>query len=240
MSERKPMRVVLLDLDGTLTKSDEGIQTCVCRAYDIMGIPRPTQRQLDTFIGPPISESMARYGVPEDMVGRGIELYREGYNTPLFPDPLHEGGKVPGMFLNEVYDGITGALEALRGRGYLLAVATCKPEPQAKAIIEYFGLDRLLDGTWGASMDDTRLHKDQVIRYCFGEIGFDPARGDRAVMVGDRWTDADGAHACGLECIGCQWGYAEPGELADHGVTLFAERPCDLPAVVDGFFAPRD
>lgn len=237
MAAHSARKVVLLDLDGTLTQSDEGIQTCVKRAYDIMGYPRPTQRQLDTFIGPPIQESMARYGVPENMLDRGIELYREGYNTPLFPDPLHPGQKVPGMYLNKVYDGIDGALDKLRSAGYFLAVATCKPEPQAKSIIEYFGLAGKLDGTWGASLDNSRLHKDQVIRHCFDSIGFDAAAGDRAVMVGDRWTDADGAHAMGLDCIGCEWGYAEPGELADHGVTVFAGHPSDLPRVIDGYFA---
>ena len=237
MSEQSPRKVVLLDLDGTLTKSDEGIQTCVKRAYDIMGYPRPTQQQLDTFIGPPIQESMARYGVPENMLDRGIELYREGYNTAMFPDPLHEGKLVPGMYLNQVYDGIVEALDTLRTKGYFLAVATCKPEPQAVSIIEYFGLDKKLDGTWGASLDNSRLHKDQVIRYCFESIGFDASAGEKAIMVGDRWTDADGAHEVGLDCIGCNWGYAEPGELADHGVTLFADHPSDLPAVIDGYFA---
>mgnify|MGYP002245123344 CR=1 FL=1 len=26
-------------------------------------------------------------------------------------------------------------------------------------------------------------------------------------MIGDRYTDIDGAHACNLDAIGCRWGY---------------------------------
>ena len=46
-----------------------------------------------------------------------------------------------------------------------------------------------------------------MIRYCFDKIGFDAAAGDKAVMIGDRYTDIDGAHACNLDAIGGRWGY---------------------------------
>ena len=51
----------------------------------------------------------------------------------------------------------------------------------------------MVDGIYGASTDNSRIDKDQVIRYCFDSIGFDADAGDRALMVGDRWTDVDGA-----------------------------------------------
>ena len=40
MSEH-PKKVVLLDLDGTLTKSDPGIIGCVVKAFEEMGYPVP-------------------------------------------------------------------------------------------------------------------------------------------------------------------------------------------------------
>ena len=55
-------------------------------------------------------------------------------------------------------------------------------------------------------------------------------------MVGDRWTDADGALETGLDCLGCRWGYAEPGELESHGCYRIIEQVDQLPQAVDDYF----
>ena len=100
---------------------------------------------------------------------------------------------------------------------YYLAVATCKPEYQAKPVCDHFHITELVDGIYGASTDNSRVDKASVIRYAFDNIGFNRELDDRALMVGDRWTDVDGAKACALDCLGCGWGYAEPNELVEHG-----------------------
>ena len=75
------------------------------------------------------------------------------------------------------------------------------------------------------------------IRYCFDLIGFDAESGDRAVMVGDRWTDIDGARTCGVDTIGCRWGYAEPGEMEEHGAYEIIDRVDQLADAVERYFA---
>ncbi len=56
-------------------------------------------------------------------------------------------------------------------------------------------------------------------------------------MVGDRWTDVDGAIACGLDCLGCRWGYAEAGELEEHGAYRIIDTVDELAAAVNDYFA---
>lgn len=232
------MRVVLLDLDGTLTQSDPGIIACVVKAFEGMGLPVPDDAELQRFIGPAIIESLRRNHVPEDKLQQGIDIYRDYYaNQAVFDDPNNPGRKVPGRLVNTVYEGIPEQLRRLRERGYHLAIATCKPEYQARPICEHFHIDRMVDGLYGASRDNSRIDKDQVIRYCFESIGFDPAAGDRAVMVGDRWTDIDGARACGVDTIGCRWGYAEDGEMEEHGAHEIVERVDQLADAVERYFA---
>ena len=102
---------------------------------------------------------------------------------------------------------------------------------------EHFHLDTMVDGIYGASTDNSRIDKDQVIRYCFDSIGFDADAGDRALMGGDRWTDVDGAIACGLDCLGCRWGYAEAGELEEHGAYRIIDTVDELAAAVNDYFA---
>ena len=233
-----PKKVVLLDLDGTLTQSDPGIIACVIKAFEGMGLPVPDDDELHRFIGPAIIESLRRNHVPEDMLDRGVEIYRDYYaNQAVFDDPNNPGQKVPGRLVNTVYPGIPEQLAALRAKGYVLAIATCKPEYQAVPICEHFHVDRMVDGIYGASKDNSRIDKDQVIRYCFDLIGFDAQAGDHAVMVGDRWTDIDGARACGVDTIGCRWGYAEPGEMEEHGAYAIINRVDQLADAVERYFA---
>lgn len=232
-----PTKVVLLDLDGTLTKSDSGILSSAIRTYRLLGRPVPTDAELGTFVGPPLVESFTNHGLA-DVADKAVQLYRAAYTTPTFDDPLHPGAdKIPGMFLNEVYPGIPQALKELRARGYFLALATCKPEPQARRICDRFHLTELLDDLFGASLDNTRIHKAQVIRYGFDRIHFDEEQGDRSVMVGDRWTDVDGGHYTGVKSIGCRWGFSAPGELEAHGADMIIDTTDELPDAVDRFFA---
>jgi len=46
--------LVLLDLDGTLTDPYDGITRSVTHALDGLGLPRLEERQLRSFIGPPL------------------------------------------------------------------------------------------------------------------------------------------------------------------------------------------
>ena len=48
MSEH-PKKVVLLDLDGTLTKSDPGIIGCVVKAFEEMGYPVAGRCRIASF-----------------------------------------------------------------------------------------------------------------------------------------------------------------------------------------------
>ena len=208
-----PKKVVLLDLDGTLTQSDPGIIACVIKAFEGMGLPVPDDDELHRFIGPAIIESLRRNHVPEDMLDRGVEIYRDYYanaNQAVFDDPNNPGQKVPGRLVNTVYPGIPEQLATLRAKGYVLAIATCKPEYQAVPICEHFHVDRMVDGIYGASKDNSRI---------------------------DNWTDIDGARACGVDTIGCRWGYAEPGEMEEHGAYEIIERVDQLADAVERYFA---
>ena len=230
-------KVVLLDLDGTLTQSDPGIIACVVKAFEALDLPVPSDEELQRFIGPPISESMQRNHIPPDKLDDAVRIYRDYYaNKAVFDDPNDPGHLVPGRLFNRVYDGISNQLHALRENGYLLIIATCKPEYQAIPICHHFHLDAMVDGVYGASRDNSRLHKDEVIRYAFEHIGFHEGT-DRALMVGDRWTDVDGAVACQLDCLGCRWGYAEPNELESHGAYRIIDHVDELSNAVHEYFA---
>jgi len=204
--------LVLLDLDGTLTDPCDGITRSVTYALDGLGLPRLEERQLRSFIGPPLQDQFAALGLDEGEVGRAVELYRERFRDH-------------GLYENRVYEGVPEALGALAAVPLRLAVATSKPTPFAQRIVEHFGLDVHLDVVAGSTLDGSRRTKADVIRFALTALAADPAD---AVMVGDRAQDVAGARALGLPSIGVTWGYAEPGELEAAGADQVVGTPLEL------------
>ena len=234
---KSPRRLVLLDLDGTLTASHPGIIASVVQTFKELGYPVPDNEELRRFIGPAVSESLRRNKVRTGDIDKGVQIYRRYYSEiASFEDPEHPGQHIPGCLLAKVFDGIPEQLNRMRVHGLTLAVATCKPEYQALPVCDHFGLTPLVDGVYGASKDSSRITKAQVITYALEDIGFDAKRDDRALMVGDRWTDADGALETGLDCLGCGWGYAEPGELESHGCYRVIDQVDRLCQTTDDYF----
>ena len=192
---------ILFDLDGTLTDSGEGIINCAIAALEYFGLPIPERNALRVFVGPPLRDSFPRFGVPVDRVNEAIEVYRKRYVAI-------------GKFENFPYPGIREMLEALKARGHRLYVATSKPEYMAIEILEHFGLAQYFELICGATPDDSRSKKEDVIAYLLGLIG------PGGIMVGDTIFDVDGANANQLIPIAVTWGYGDIREMEQAGAKI--------------------
>lgn len=202
---------IYFDLDGTLTDSGPGIMNAVAYALAAMGRPVPSRASMRRFIGPPLSYSFQAYeGMNPEDARRAVELYRVYYNDR-------------GKFENTPYPGIDRLLEALQAKGKRLYVATSKPEGLSVEILEHFGLAGYFERIAGSTLDDSRSTKIQVLRYAIGMGGR-----ERAVMVGDRHLDVEGARENGLPCVGVVYGYGSRQELQEAGALALADTVEDL------------
>ena len=207
---------ILLDLDGTLTDSREGIFNCIRHAFEGLEHPCPDDVELRRFLGPPLSETFgAVFGMGSPRVTRAIELYRERFT-------------VSGMFENAVYAGIPEALARLRERGARLMIATTKPTVYAERIVEHFGLGRDIEAVFGSELDGTRSDKRDLIAWILKTRALS-ALATR--MVGDREHDMHGAAANGVFGIGVLWGFGSREELLDAGARALCDTPASLCAV---------
>jgi len=199
--------IVLFDLDGTLTESGIGITRSVAHSLRKYGIEETDQAKLDRFVGPPLIDSYMRYyGFSREQAVQAVEYYREYY-------------AVTGIFENRVYDGVEAMLKALNDAGKICVLATSKPEHYAVQILEHFGLAPYFSCVAGATMDEKRTNKADVIAYALEKAG----KAGKAVMVGDRKHDIEGAKAHGLPSIGVLYGYGSRAELETAGATYLAE-----------------
>ena len=204
-------KAIFFDLDGTLTDSGPGIINCAQLALDHFGIPVESREQLRVFVGPPLRQSFARFGVPVEDIDEAIRVFRARY-VPI------------GKFENAPYPGIEDLLRALQAEGYPLFVATSKPEVTAVEVLEHFHLDQYFDRICGASLDEGRETKEDVITYLLDQIG-DPGQ---TVMVGDTDYDVLGAKAHGIPTIGVTWGYGDADSMAAAGAIALADTPEEL------------
>ena len=204
--------VILFDLDGTLTESGIGITRSVAYALRKHGIEETDQKKLDRFVGPPlIGAFMQFYGFSHEQAVQAVEDYREYY-------------AVTGIFENRVYDGVQSMLQQLHAAGKRCVLATSKPEHYARQIMDHFGLSVWFEGIFGATMDEKRTNKAEVIAYALQKTDV----AGRAVMVGDREHDILGANANGLASIGVLYGYGSREELETAGATYLAATPEEI------------
>lgn len=209
---------ILIDLDGTVHDPAPGIIGSVQFALRELGLPVPEAPELHWVIGPPLRVVFPQVGVKAAEVERAVQLYRVNYRGGAMYDAV-------------VYDGIPAALDELRGLGARLIMATSKPHPFARPIMERFGLADRFAAIHGAELDGTRDDKAELIRHIIDQEGVDPAR---AVMVGDRKFDCLGAGKNGIASIGVLWGYGSADELRAHGAAHLAETPSELATIIAG------
>ena len=196
---------ILFDLDGTLTDSKEGVINSLRWGLEKMGEPVPAESVLVKFIGPPLQDSFPRFcGFDEKKTQEAIDCFHERYNTI-------------GLFENTPAPGLVELCARLKDRGYVLALASSKPEPQCVQICDKFGFSQALDVIAG-SAPDVDWEKKDVILEALHRMGVNEEMKTQVLMVGDRKFDINGAKACGLDCVGVEFfGYADPGELEKAG-----------------------
>lgn len=192
--------VILLDLDGTIVDSGPGILASFEHAFTECGVALPPPAVLRTFLGPPLEESF------RDVLGLSevrSEQLRRAYGAHY---------RAHGLRTATAYAGIAEMVRTLTGSGRRVAVATNKRETTAQHLLDHLDLSDLFDLVGGTDPDVGRSGKAAVIGSVLDRLGVpSPPEGSegppRAVMVGDRLHDADGAAAHGLPAVLVGWGY---------------------------------
>lgn len=188
-------RYVFFDLDGTLTDPAEGITNSVMYALRHFGIEVTDRKELYPFIGPPLSDSYAKYyGFTAEQSEKGVNLFREYF--------LEKG-----IFENMPYPGMPELLAELHQLGCKLVVTSSKPQLFVERILDHFDMAKYFHAVCGATMDEKTSRKPIIIRNAL-DICLE-AGADNTIVVGDHALDVIGAHENGLPACAVLYGYGE-------------------------------
>lgn len=204
-------KYILLDLDGTVINSAPGITNSVKYALVKSGAPVPPYEVLRGFIGPPLEDGFCEIcGFDRQKAQKAVKYYREYYSKT-------------GIFECSVYKGVPELLSSLYSAGKCLILATSKPEIYAGRILEHFSLKKYFCFIAGATLDNKRSSKSDVIAYAVEKNGIADKRA--AVMIGDRHHDIDGAKNNGISSVGVLYGFGNRAELEAAGADYISETP---------------
>lgn len=209
---------ILFDLDGTLTDPKIGITKSVQYALQKIGINEPDLEKLTPFIGPPIFESFkTQYKLDDEIAWKAVEYYRERLGEK-------------GIFENSLYPGIHELVQKLFEKGKILFVATSKPTPFSKRIIQFFNLDEYFEDVIGPELDDKKGFKTDVIQKILNKY---PGKNvHEFVMIGDREHDIIGAKNCDIDSIGVLFGYGSKEEIENAQPTYIVSSVQDLQTIL--------
>ncbi len=206
---------IFFDLDGTLTDSQEGI----CKGLSIMmehfGID-PAKIDMNVFLGPSLWYTCPKYlGLNEKQTEEAVTVFRKFYFDK-------------GIYINRLYDGVLDLLEGLKAAGKKMAVATGKPENQAKIVTDYFKISSYFEFIGGSSLDDTRSTKSQVIAHTIKNCSINDSELSKIIMIGDRQNDIQGAKDNKIDSLGILWGYGTKTELTTAGANYIFQTPQEV------------
>ena len=183
------MTSVLFDLDGTLVNSSPGILAAFHFAFERLQLPLLTDKELSTFIGPPLEVTFAQYFTEKDDIDRAIQTFREYYNQK-------------GVHQVSLYPGIADLLEELNRLGYSLYVTTSKHEPMAQLMLTELGIMKYFKQVYGSTPE--HFHKADVIATCLKDHQL-PL--DTTAIIGDTKFDMLGGKETVIRSIGGTWGW---------------------------------
>lgn len=203
----------LFDLDGTIIDSAPGITASLAWTFGRLGRPIPSAAELLAYVGPPILDSfrdLAHMTVAE--AKHALDVYRPHYLQT-------------GVFNSSVYPGVPALLKRIHTSGIPISLATSKPELPATTALDFYGLAHYFTVITGASEDEVRSRKADVVAEALRRLAALGADISRPVMVGDREHDVHGAAEHGVPTIFVEWGYGTVAEqVGTIGVAATAEQ----------------
>jgi phosphoglycolate phosphatase len=212
------MKAVLFDMDGTLIDSSEGIIKSAQYALTHYGIEETDMQNLMSFIGPPLAYSFKnRYGFSEEKAREAVDVYRERYT------------KI-GIFECSLYPGVRECIEQLKEMGYLIGMASSKPEESCRRILKHFDLIDLFDDVVGATPDGRIDTKEEVLSEVMRRWHEIPR--EEMCLIGDTIFDVEGANQKEIPCICVSYGFGDVEEMLAAGALKICDSMSELPQAI--------
>ena len=207
-------KLVLFDLDGTLTNTSYDIADSVNKTLRQFGYPEITLEEAIKFVGNGARKLIERSlkGAPCDNFDEVLDRYNEIYNYCGSPKTY-------------VYDGMKDVMKRLVDAGFMLAIISNKPQAGTDEVVKTFFSDIPLSYVFG-QREGIKTKPDRAcVDFVLKELKIS---GKDAVFVGDSDVDAMTAINAGIDGVCVLWGYRPKEILEEVGAKTFVSTPEEL------------
>jgi phosphoglycolate phosphatase len=214
------MRLVIFDVDGTISDSQTHILHAMTMAYASEGLPAPARELVLSIVGLSLPEAVARIApelavLQQDAI---VAAYKASYRNTRAASPA------------PLYAGAEASIRRLAARDdLLLGVATGKSRRGLRALLDHHQLNGLFVTTQVADDHPSKPNPSMVLT-ALSEAGVN-ARD--AVMIGDTTFDMDMAVSAGVAGIGVSWGYHPVAALRKSGAARIVDDFDALERMID-------
>ncbi len=207
--------IVIFDWDGTLCDSIEQIVGAMQAAALELDEQVPDAAAVRDIVGLGLPQAIERLfpGRPMPARQRIAECYSHHFVA---------GDRGPAS----LFEGAVDTLDALRERGFELAVATGKSRRGLNRVLGGLAMADAFHATRCADETRSKPHP-QMLEEILAERCKNPSE---AVMVGDTEFDLEMATRAGVPSVGVSYGVHPPERLADHGPLAIVD---SLPGLLD-------
>ena len=203
---------VVFDLDGTLIDGYEAIGDALAWAMARLGYPAPGPEEVRRMVGHGLEKLLER-AVGEERAAEGVRLFRQRYPAVAVEK-------------SHLLPGVPEALETLHARGHPMAVASNKPAPFSRLILEAKGVGRFFR-TIGGPGDGIPPKPEPAMLFRMMEEA--EAHPTTTLVVGDMEVDAELARAAGCRVVLIPGGSRSREELASVDCDAILESIAELP-----------
>lgn len=214
----KAFTTIVFDLDGTLLDTAPDVHYCSNQALRAMGLPEITLTQARASIGPG-PDNFARVTLGEHNMhrfGEFITRFRELYAEHC-------------LVYTRPFPGVIDLLRKLAG--YRLAIATNKPGPYTRRILEGLNLAQYFQAViCPEEVEHLKPHPEMILT----AIQRTGGSAETTLVVGDTDNDIYAARAAGVTACAVLWGYGPRAVLEALMPDFVASSPEELLAVLNG------
>ena len=225
MSELK-VKLLAIDLDGTLVDSAPDIAHCLGLALEAIGSPQPGEARTRVWIGDGletlISRAIAHGGTPRESTLSGEARHKRALASFLtcYADNLFVRSKL--------YPNVLATLGALQARGIRLCCITNKRYAFSHELLVQAGVRDRFELLLGGDSLAEKKPSPVPLKYAADTLGVAPSA---ATLVGDSHQDLRAAHAAGFGFVLASYGYGKIDETelgSSPRIRSFAELPAAL------------
>ncbi|MBW6506124.1 MAG: HAD-IA family hydrolase [Rhodobacteraceae bacterium] len=219
-------RLVVFDVDGTLSDSQHHIHAAMTQSFAAQGLPAPDLEAVRQIVGLSLPVALARLAPLADagLIDALVQGYKQSYFVARSAEPA------------PLFPGAAEVLARLAARDdILLGIATGKSRRGLDNLLAHFGLGAMFV-TRQVADDHPSKPNPAMLLAALAETG---VAAGAAVMIGDTSYDIEMAAAAGVGSIGVTWGYHAPEALSAAGAGQLVADFAALEAALLAPWGPR-